>query len=60
MHGGVEILDVEGISSNSIRISWRLEDPEDVQNMDGFYILYRRADGQHDQVEKTGQGKSIS
>lgn len=39
----VQVLEIEGISPTSIKVSWRLQDPEDVQRVDGFYILYREA-----------------
>ena len=42
MLGTIQIHQIEGISSTSIRVSWRLTEPkEDIKNVDGFYILYR-------------------
>lgn len=46
--GGIRMTNVTGVSPSSIRISWMLEMAEDVQRIDGFYILYRRADGRAD------------
>ena len=52
LKGGVEIGQVLGVSPTSIRVSWHLQDPMDVQLVDGFYILYRQTP--EEQSDPTG------
>ena len=46
----VQILNVQGISSSSIKVSWKLaasiEVNTEVNTVDGFYILYRSCIGE--------------
>lgn len=44
LEGGLGITEAAGVSPTSVRVSWRLVEPEEVRLVDGFYILYRLSD----------------